>query len=49
MIKQITAHSAKHPDKMKEAGQSDEADTSRTQVMSCTNQEYVIQYLDDNT
>ncbi|XP_038052657.1 uncharacterized protein LOC119725335 [Patiria miniata] len=31
VIKQITAHSAKHPDKMKEAGQSDEADTSRTQ------------------
>ena len=32
VMKQVEAHGPKHADKMKEAGQSDEADKSRTQV-----------------
>ncbi len=35
----MAAHGPKHADKMKEAGQSDEADTSRTQasqIAACT-------------
>ncbi|PIK36433.1 hypothetical protein BSL78_26738 [Apostichopus japonicus] len=30
-VKEVQAHGAKHPDKMKEGGQSDEADSTRTQ------------------
>ncbi|KAJ8051088.1 putative UMP-CMP kinase 2 [Holothuria leucospilota] len=31
VVKEVMAHGAKHPDKMKEGGQSDEADSTRTQ------------------
>ncbi|XP_072014534.1 uncharacterized protein [Amphiura filiformis] len=45
VIKQITAHGPKHADKMKEAGQSDEADTSRTQRRNALYQTSVKEFL----